>query len=151
MATQRGEAYRRFFQRLIDELRERRDFTKARAGQPRNFHHFASGDAPGVYYDAFFAADGRAVASVLIRRGWEDARRLFDRLEQDRAEIESEFGSRLRWSKPDDARTCSISVARAGSIEGDAEDLRQCHAWFVENLLGLKRVFGPRLRSLKDA
>ncbi|HEX8560163.1 MAG TPA: DUF4268 domain-containing protein [Pyrinomonadaceae bacterium] len=150
MATRRGEAYRRFFQRLIDELREGHGFTRARVAQPRNFHHFASGDAPGVYYDAFFAAGGRAVASVLIRRGWEDTRRIYGRLERDKAGIESEFGSRLRWSNPRDVRACSIGVGRAGSIEGDAQTLEESHAWFVENLLRFKRVFGPRLRSLKD-
>ena len=150
MSTRRGEAYRSFFQRLIDELRERHDFTDARVGPSRNSCKFASGEE-GVWYDAFFARDGRAVASVLIRRDWDETRRLFDRLEGDRAKIDAEFGARLKWSKPDDIRACTISTNCRGSIEDDAKSLQEIHAWLIENLLKLKKVFGPRLRSFKDA
>lgn len=151
MSTRRGEAYRSFFQRLIDELREKHSFTNANVGQARSFYHFASGDAPGVHYDAFFAKDGWVVSSVLITRDWEETRRLFDWLERDRARIEAEFGLWLKWSKPDDVRACTISIGRRGSIEDDAKSLHNIHTWFIENLLKLKEVFGPRLRSFKDA
>jgi len=151
VTTRRGEAYRSFFQRLIDELRERHNFTNARVSLPRNFYHFASGDAPRVYYDAFFNADGRAVASVLIRRDREESRRLFDWLERDRAKIESEFGAKLNWSKPDDVRACSISTSRPGSIEDERATLQDIHLWFTDNLLNLKKVFGPRLLAYNSA
>jgi hypothetical protein len=148
--TQRGEAYSSFFQELIDDLREKHQFTDARFSQPRNFCHFASGEE-GVWYDAFFARGGRVVASVLIRRDWEETRRLFDWLEQDRAKADSEFDSRLHWSKPNDVRACTISIDRNGSIEDDAATLKDIHEWLTANLLKLKRVFGPRLRSFNDA
>jgi hypothetical protein len=148
--TPRGKAYRAFFQTLMDELREKHAFTKARASQPRNFHHFTSGIINGVYYDAFFSEGERVAASVLIDvKDWEANRRLFDWLKQDRAKIESEFGSKLFWSKDDDVRACSIRVDRPGSIEDDAATLQDIHAWFIENLLKLKKVFGTRLHSYK--
>lgn len=150
MSTRRGEAYRSFFQELIDELREKHQFTDALSSQPRNFCHFASGEE-GVWYDAFFARGERVVASVLIRRDWEETRKLFDWLEQDRAKIDSEFGSRPHWSKPDDVRACTISVSRFGSIEDEAAILQDIHAWFIENLLKLKRVFGPHLLAYNSA
>ena len=110
--SSRGEAYRAFFQRLIDELREKYKFTNARVGQPQNWYSFTSGVIAGVHYNPYFAEGGRAGASVLIdvRRDWEETRRLFDWLKQDQARIEVEFGSPLHWSKTDDVRACSISV-----------------------------------------
>jgi len=157
MTTQRGEAYRSFFQKLIDVLRENHKFTNARAGQPRNFYHFPSSVISGVSYDTFFAENGRVAASVLIdvkrggKRDPEETRRLFDWLQQDQASIEAKFGSQLNWSKPDDVRACNIRVDRPGSIEADAANLQDIHAWLVANLLKLKEVFGPRLRAYNSA
>jgi hypothetical protein len=146
-----GKPYRSFFQRLIDELREKHGFTNAQIGQPRNSHHFTSGVIPGVYYDAFFAKDERVIASVLIDvKDGEENRRIFDYLKQDRAKIEAEFGSRLEWSNTSGVRACSIRAGRPGSIEADARTLQDIHAWLIENLLKLKKVFGKRLRDYSE-
>lgn len=150
--SSRGEAYRSFFQALIDELREKHKFTDARAGQPQNWYSFASRVINGVYYNSYFAEGGRVVASALIDvKDWEENRRLFDWLKQDQAKIEDEFGVQLIWSKTDDVRACSIRVDRPGSIEDDAVTLQDIHVWLIENLLKVKKVFGPRLRVYKDA
>jgi hypothetical protein len=147
--SSRGEAYRAFFQGLIDELREKHKFTNARVGQPQNWYMFTSGVINGVNYNPYFAQGGRVAASVFIdiRRDWEETRRLFDWLKQDEAKIAAEFGTLLNWSKPDDVRACGIRVDRLGSIEDDAATLQDIHVWLVTNLLKLKKVFGPRLRA----
>lgn len=151
--SSRAEAYRSFFQGLIDELREKHKFTNARAGQPQNWYMFTSGVINGVNYNPYFAQGGRVAASlyIYVRRDWEETRRLFDWLKQDQAQIEAEFGSSLNWYKTDDVRACSISVDKPGSIEDDAATLQDIQEWLVTNLLKLKKVFSPRLRAYNAA
>ena len=89
MTTPHGEAYRSFFQKLVDELCEKHAFTKKHAAQPRNYCHFASAVIPGVYYDAFFAEGGRVVVSLLIAlKELEENRRLFEWLKRGRSVID---------------------------------------------------------------
>jgi len=56
--SSRGEAYRQFFQKLLDELREKHHFTSARVGQSQNWYSFSSGIS-GTPYSASFAQGGQ--------------------------------------------------------------------------------------------
>src|SRR6266516_63151 len=64
----RGEAYRQYFQILLDELREKHRFTNARVGLPQSWYTFRSG-VPGVDYGTSFALGGRARAEIYIDFG----------------------------------------------------------------------------------
>jgi hypothetical protein len=66
--SEKGEAYRAFFQSLIDRLRESYDFAQARAVRPQNWHSFASGYS-GINYGVNFAQGGRFRADIYIDRG----------------------------------------------------------------------------------
>lgn len=147
-ASERGEGYRRFFQSLIDELREHHRFTGARAAQPTNWYSFASG-IQGVTYGANFALGGRFRAEVYIDRGEAETNKaLFAQLEKERNRIESEFGEKLEWEKLENRRACRIAVYRRGEIEDSADVLESIRQWAVERLLKLKTLFGPKIEHL---
>lgn len=61
----RSEAYRTYFQALLDELREKHRFTNARIGQPQNWYTFRSG-VPGPDYGTSFAQGGRVRVELYI-------------------------------------------------------------------------------------
>ena len=141
----RGEAYRRYFQILIDELRDRHRFTGARAGQPQNWYSFPSG-VQGVSCGTSFAQGGRVRVEIYIDQGDADKNKaLFDRLLAQKSAVERDLGESLEWERLDDRRACRIAVYRPGSIEQSEEKLAEIQTWAIDRLLRLKKVFGPRL------
>jgi len=149
-ASPKGQAYQVFFQRLVDELRERHKFTGSRIAQPQNWASFASG-VSGIVYAAAFAQGSRVRVEVYIDQG--DAaknKELFDQLYHKRGEIETELGESLSWERLDDKRASRIAVYRDGSITVDDATLTEIRNWMVNQLLAFKRVFTPRLRNWQD-
>ncbi len=141
----RGEAYRRYFQVLIDELREKHRFTGARVGQPQNWYSFPSG-VQGVSCGTSFAQGGRVRAELYIDQGEADRNKaLFDTLLGEKTGIEQDFGEPLEWERLDDRRASRIAVYREGSIDQPEQKLVEIRAWAVERLLRLKKIFGARL------
>ncbi|MBI4467664.1 MAG: DUF4268 domain-containing protein [Acidobacteria bacterium] len=148
--TEKGEAYRDFFQQLIDELREQHKFTGARAAQPQSWYGFAAGTS-GVRYVAAFTQAGRFKAEVYVDRG--DAaqnKALFDQLAQDKASIESQFGEPLEWERLDQKQACRVVISRPGRIDEPPDSLVDVRKWAIEKLVKLKKVFGPRLSKLAE-
>ncbi len=149
-ASERGEAYRAFFQSLIDELRERHRFTGARAGQPQNWYSFSSGIS-GVTYGVSFAQGNRIRAEVYIDLGkaeWNKS--VFDALAEQKQALEGAFGESLTWERLEDRRASRIATYRPGSIDEDAQTLEEIRKWGIERLLKLKSAFGPRLVEIVD-
>lgn len=144
----RGEAYRTFFQGLMDQLRETHNFTKARKAQAQNWHTFSSGTG-GVGYGFSFAAGGVAQAETYIDRGdvvWN--KWLFDALYAERDEIEANSGEPLIWKRLDERQGCRIAVKRRGSIDDSPDLLRELQDWAIVRLLRFRNVIGPRASSL---
>ena len=144
----RAEAYRDYFQLLIDELREKHKFTGARKGQPQNWYSFASGFS-GITYGASFAMGNRVRVELYIDST--DAERnkdLFDRLAQEKEKIEEKFGEPFEWERLDEKRASRIAVYRPGSIGDDGETLEEVRAWTIDHLLKLKKVFPAHLKKL---
>src|SRR5271157_1430826 len=146
-ASSKGEAYRRFFQDLIDELRERHRFTGARVAQPKQGYSFSTGHSEASY-GLSFARGGKVRTDLYIAGG--DAsqnKELFDRLASDRENIEKEYGAALEWERRDNRSACRIAIYRPGTID-DVKLHDELLKWSIEQLLKFKRVFGPRLSAL---
>jgi hypothetical protein len=141
----RGEAYRAFYQELIDELREHHRFTGARLAQPQSWYSFASGFS-GITYNAAFVLNDRARTELYIDVGEESRNKeIFDRLARASTELEAQFGEKLAWERLDGKRASRVGVYRPGNIEMNPQDLTEVRNWFVDRLLKLKKAFGPKL------
>ena len=145
----KGERYRAFFQELINDLREKHGFTKAKKGQPQNWSSFGSGST-GFSYGVDFSKGDRIRVYLYIDTG--DSERnleIFDKLQKDKASIEGSLDCELVWERMDDSRACRIAIYRDGSIMDDADTLNEIHNWVVCKLLDFKKVFTPHILELK--
>ena len=148
--SERGEAYRDFFQGLIDRLREEYRFTDAKKGQPHNWYYFPSGFS-GIPYEATFAQEKKARVGLYIDRGDKDQNKiLFDELRENQEAIESGLQEPLEWQRLESRRACRIAVTRPGAITDSPETLKEIRDWMIDRLLKFKQVFGPRLKDLVD-
>jgi hypothetical protein len=146
--SSRREAYRNFFQRIIDELREAHKFTNSRKAQPQNWQTFSIGFT-GITASASFAMGDRIRAEIYIDRGnGEENKQIFDVLFAKRGDFEAQFNEPLSWERLDDKRASRIALYRPGNIEADEQQLRQIHSWMVQSLLKLKRVFSKALTAV---
>lgn len=144
----RGEAYRAFFQVLIDQLREDHHFTNATKAQPNSWYSFASGIS-GIAYACSFSLGARIRVEVYIDRGERDWNKsLFDALYSQRDEIEAAFDESVEWERLDEKRASRIAIYRAGSIDEPAHVLEDINGWALDRLLRLKDIFGPRIAPL---
>lgn len=143
----KGEAYRQYYQPLIDELREKHKFTGARVAQPQNWYAFSSG-VSGIHISAVFAGNDTARVELYIDlRDFEANKALFDWLLGQKDTIEKQCGFSLQWERLDERRASRITVNRSGSIENSAEELEQIRKWQIERLLIFKKVFGSLVRT----
>ena len=150
--SSKGEKYRSYFQALIDELREKHKFTRAKAGQPQSWYAFSSGIQTGIYYDAKFAQGSKVMAGISIYQKFFESRiALFDALESRKPEIESNFGSTLEWNRAEEQQTSVLAVYCDGSIESSDSELEEIREWHIRNLLKLKEVFQPEIEQVLEA
>ncbi|MBV6517789.1 MAG: DUF4268 domain-containing protein [Candidatus Brocadia sp.] len=143
----KGEAYRQYYQPLIDELREKHKFTGARIAQPQSWYAFSAGTS-GVPVSAVFAGDGTARVELYIDLGTVEANKaLFDWLQNQKDSIEKQLGFSLQWERLDGKRASRIYVSRSGSIESTAEELEQLRKWQIEKLLHFKKILAPLVKA----
>lgn len=143
----RGERYRKYFQPLIDELREKHRFTGARVAQPQSWYAFSSGTA-GILFSAVFASHDRARVEVYLGLPErEENKALFDWLLAQKDSIEKSCGFSLEWERLEERRACRISAVRAGSIDNSDTTLEEIRKWHIEKLLVIRKVFAPLLKA----
>ena len=149
-SSPRQEAYRRFFQGLIDTLREDHQFTNARVGQPHSWYDFTSG-VSGIRYAVSFARGGLYRVELYIDVGDdEENAKVFECLHSQKGAIERALGFELEWEPLEEKRACRIAVYHQGSITDDDETLEAVHIQAVHDLLAFKRVLGPLLEECRS-
>jgi hypothetical protein len=79
-----------------------------------------------------------------------DSKTHFTRLEGQKGQIEAEFGEPLTWHNPPNRRMCRI-FARRPALLTDRVQWPEYHAWLLEKLEALHRVFAPRVKVLDTA
>ncbi len=143
------EKYRIFFQELIDELRDKYNFTKNfRSNTGENRRTVASGTS-GIAYRVSFAQGDKARVDLRIYQGQCEKRiPLFDVLKDREEEIIRRFGSNLEWQRNADKQETFIIVSRDGSIEATEDELKEIREWHITNLLKLIEVFQPEIERV---
>jgi hypothetical protein len=144
--SSKGEAYRQFYQLLIDELREKYKFTGARIAQPQNWYAFSSG-VSGIAISAVFTGNDKTRIELYIDlHNLEINKTLFDWLYNQKDQIEKECGFSLQWERLDERRASRVSVYRSGTIEATIDELEQIRKWQIDKLLTYKKVFSPLIK-----
>ena len=146
--TERQKRYRNFYQKLIDEIRETREFGNPQTALPETWHYFWSRHN-GVTYCVRFRGGTQATVYIRIYQGNNENRlALFDALEQDKAAIEEAFGSSFEWLRSPEKQESQIIFAREGDVNWENTDaLNEIHKWCIDNLLKLKQVFEPKIKE----
>jgi len=142
--SERSEKYRSFFQKLIDTLRGKHSFTRARIGQPQSWYNFPSGTS-ALPFAASFAQGGRACIQVYVDLGDGQANLAALNYLRDIPDIENELGHELDWEELPSSRACRIAVYRDGSMDSSQSELESIQEWMVERLLKFGQTFSPRL------
>ena len=130
--SERGQAYRRYFQDLIDRLKEDHKFTGARKAQPQNWYWFASG-FPDIGYTHTFPWGGQVRVNAYIDRDEVSAKGLFDALANQKESLEAEVGEALEWEGLGNRRAAHVIFSsRPGSIEDDPQSLEEIKDWAID-------------------
>jgi hypothetical protein len=140
------QKYRNYFQSLIDELRDKYQFTNARVAQPQNWYTFSSENSRVFTYSTSFAQRGRVRAEIYLDSGDKVINEnLFDALYTEKEMFEATMGEALSWERLDNRRACRIALYRDGSIEDPSESLEEIRQWTIRALLKFREVFPVRI------
>ncbi len=141
------EKYREFFQVLVDELRDKHQFTKVTKAQPTHSCSFQSGHTR-ISYLAAFGTKARSRVEVQLGRQRDFNKHIFDGLFERRCEIEEAMGTTLIWERMDQQKSSRIIQHTKGSINDPEQDLAKLRGWMVKTLLKFNAVFRQHLDEL---
>ena len=140
---------RKFFQPLVDVLREK-GFTNKKTAAAVRYHPFPSG-LPDISYYASIENDGRAWVYI---PGGAANNPILDALREDKykQKIENELNisseTRMSWLVPGSG---SLGVYRNGSL-ADEEKHDEIRQWMAHYLLKFKKVFNQRMeKTVRDS
>lgn len=140
-ASERMEKYKRFYDKLLLDLRER-GHTTAEKGNPDTYQAIGGAGVSNAFYEFRFAQGGKfRVALYMQTPNQQSKEDTFDFLYSKKSDIESRFGGELEWERRDEQKHSVIAIYRNGSI--DNENLDDIRTWAVERLENLKNALQP--------
>ncbi|MCY4523025.1 MAG: DUF4268 domain-containing protein [Caldilineaceae bacterium] len=142
--SEREDRYRKFFQKLVDTMREEHEFTKRRKAKAKSWVTFPSSTS-GVVWATAFGHRGVARVELYLDSKTDRNKLIFDKLSLSKTEIHSEFEKDLNWERMNSKKACRISITREGSIDDDDDTLEDLRIWMKKHLLKFKQVFQNRL------
>lgn len=143
----------RFWSTFREYVRERETPIKPTKALPQHWMSIGIGrsgfslSAVASMYDSETNSYNRQEIRAELVISANNAKKYFAALQEQAGEIEAEFGERLTWYSPENARMCRIYVKKAVNLYDD-KDWPNQHAWLLKNLEKLRAVFLPRIRKL---
>jgi hypothetical protein len=134
-----------FFAEMLDRLKSARPgITNAIKTQPDTYWSF-SGGRSGFNFGWAFGPDNLRVELYIEA---EDSKNLFDKLVEQKSEIESAVQMTLNWDRLEGKKACRISVARPAKITDSPDQLEKVKTWALETMLKFVDIFQPRIKAL---
>jgi hypothetical protein len=137
-----------FFADLLARLKESRPgSTRATKTQPASWWWFGAGRG-GFYFGWSFGRDELRVELAIDSGVRETNKKFFDLLQDQRAIIEAEIGSPLKWEHLERRKYANIFLARPAKITDPIEELERTKHWALETMLKFIDVFQERIKQL---
>jgi len=140
----KGGRYLSFWTQFLDRVRaEHPDWTSASASTANWLA--TPGPTGNATYNFSFATGSRLRCELYIDTGSQDTTKsLFDRLVEDRTEIETAFGNPLTWERLDERRASRIADYSTGNADNEAEYALYID-WFIDASQRLRAALAKRL------
>ena len=142
--SERGEKYLEFFQPLVESLRNDQRFPNKNQAHPNSWELFVS-HGPAQYRSVFGTKKHRV--ELYISRG--NVKEIYDNLEHQKEDIETEIGTPLSWERMDTNVASRISIVGDGGID-DEDRHEEIREWMADYLRKFVDVFRPRLGPILE-
>lgn len=120
-------------------------------GPPQgNYMHVRCDDLPkGTRFSCVaLRPSSRLMVKLVLERDRAQALACFDRLQREKAQIETDAGQPLEWNREIERKWQWIAISKEGVSVEDSTTWESQHRWFKDNLLLMHRVFGRRVKGL---
>lgn len=146
---ERELAYISFFSALLNDLRAKADFdvydvspggtswTTAKA-LPRNSRKLA-------WLNFSFTRQKQIRVELYIDSGDGDRnKQVFDKLHEQKDQIEADYGNRLSWERLNSRRACRIATYHDGFVTDNGEELASLRSWCVDEMIRFEKAIADK-------
>ena len=148
--SEHREAYRDFWDALLVQLRDSHGVTNRSKASTGAWQGLPA-DIPWIRYNTWFAASGTAHVHLSLESDvYGVNKRLYDRLEALKSQVEADFGEPLTWERLDQRKYSRIGVSRDADISDSRDKLAETNQWMVERVVRLSERVMPTVIAVID-